>query len=128
MAKASPVEKLNTEITKILAEYSDEINTNMGIVVRSVCGKGAKALRASASQAVKSSDYAKSWKSQVTDGRLYTEGVIYSEVPQLPHLLEYGHVVISGGRVAGRAKAHPHIEPVAKEIVESFEREVMKKL
>ena len=128
MANETPINDLNRALNKILTDYSQEIQTNMGIVIRSTCGKGARELRRESKAKFKGSEYAGGWKSKVEDHRLYTEGTIYNELYSMPHLLEYGHAVIRGGRKVGEAKAHPHIAPVAEKLVSNFEREVKSKL
>jgi len=65
----------------------------------------------------------------VEKGRLSTTVTIYNDHPALPHLLEYGHVTRNGtGRTYAPTPAHAHIAPVEKELVETFEREVVAKL
>jgi len=128
MSKTSPIDKLNSEISKILSEYSSEVDSNLSDAVTKVCSKGAKALRNQSSLTFKGKDYSKSWTHTITKNRLYTEGTIYSKMPGLPHLLEYGHAVVVGGRVCGQAKAHPHIAEVADQLVNEFEKEIKNKL
>jgi len=127
MSNVTPIDKLNVAINKILNDYCQEIDTNMSIVVTKVCAKGAKALREQSAQ-FKGDEYRKDWTYTVSRNRLYTEGTIYNKMPGLPHLLEYGHAVVVGGRVCGKAKAHPHILPVADQLVNEFEREIKSRL
>ena len=128
MAKTTPLDQLNTAIAKILEEYSDDVSANLDAMVQKVCQKGAKAIKDEAASTFNGKDYSKSWTYSVERSRLYSNGVIYSKQPGLPHLLEHGHVIRSGGRVTGRARAFPHIAPVAEKLVNEFEREVEKKL
>lgn len=73
--------------------------------------------------------YARGWKSKTTKTRTGAETVIYQgDRPGLPHLLEFGHPVISGGRTVGQAKAFPHLEPTEKDIVGVYEKELTKVL
>ena len=61
--------------------------------------------------------------------RLSTTVTIYNDHPGLPHLLEYGHVTRNGTKQTfPPTPAHQHIAPVAEELVETFEREVVSKL
>lgn len=128
MAKTTPLEQLNKAITQILQEYSDDVSANLDTMVQKVCQKGTKALKAEAAKAQEGKEYPKSWTSTVERQRLYSNGIIYSRTPGLPHLLEYGHVIRSGGRITGQAKAHTHIAAVAEKLVNEFEREVERKL
>lgn len=128
MAKTTTIAQMNTAIANILNEYSNEVSTNMDIVVKKVCANGAKTLRSQSASTFKGNKYKKSWTYSVEKTRLYSKGAIYSKMPGLPHLLEYGHVVRTGGRVVGKASAHVHIEPVAENLVTEFEREVKRYL
>ena len=128
MATKTPLDQLNTAISKILQEYSDDVSVNLDTMVQKVCQKGAKAIKDQAASTVNGKDYQKSWTYQVERNRLYSNGIIYSKQPGLPHLLEHGHVIRSGGRVTGQARAFPHIAPVAEKLVNEFEREVKNKL
>ena len=120
--------KLDQAISKILTEYSDQINTNMGVVVSKVCGQGAKALRAESSAKFDGNKYAKNWKYKTETGRLYSEGTIYNEMYMMPHLLEFGHALVRGGRKVGQVPGRAHIAPVADKLVTDFEKEVKKYL
>ena len=104
------------------------MSVNLDTMVQKVCQKGAKAIKDQAASTVNGKDYQKSWTYQVERNRLYSNGIIYSKQPGLPHLLEHGHVIRSGGRVTGQARAFPHIAPVAEKLVNEFEREVKNKL
>lgn len=121
MAK-TPIEKLDSEIKKILEEYADDVTKNTGEIVKKVGQKGAKAVKASAAAAVGGSGkYAAGWTYEVEKTRLSTTVTIYNKsLPGLAHLLENGHAKTGGGRVAGR----PHIAPVEQEITKEFEENI----
>lgn len=129
MAK-TPIDKLNEAISKMLSEYEGQIAGNLGEIVENMGKKGAQALKQKSRESVNGSgEYAKGWKSQTTQGRTGATAVIYNDHPGLPHLLEYGHVTRNGtGRTFPRTPAHEHIAPVADEIAETFEKEVLAKL
>lgn len=121
MAKTITPEMFAGTVKDILAGYEAEVDKNMEQVTRKLAKEGAKAVKSAASSKFGGSGkYARGWTSEVQAGRIYSTGVIYNKTPGLPHLLENGHAMRGGGRVAGR----PHIAPVEKEIVEEFISEV----
>lgn len=131
MARKTAIDKLSDAIGDILSEYAEEIGENVGQVAEAMGKKGVQALRAQSRQAlnVHSGDYAKGWKMQVEKGRLNTTVTIYNDHYSLPHLLEHGHVSRNGtGRTFGEVPGREHIAPVEKELVETFQREVVDKL
>lgn len=135
MARKTPVDKLNSAISDILTEYAGEVSESVNEITKEVGKKGAQAVRQQAQQTFPvenreiTGDYAKGWKVQITESRTGTSAVIYNKHPGLPHLLEYGHVTRNGtGRTFPRTPAHEHIAPVAEEIAQTFEKEVLAKL
>ncbi|MBR7187094.1 MAG: hypothetical protein IKD53_00915 [Clostridia bacterium] len=129
MARKLALDKLNEAIAGILNEYAGEIAGNVGEIAAQMGQKGAQALRQKSRETVDGSEYAKGWKSQTETGRTGTTAIIYNDHPGLPHLLEYGHVTRNGtGRTFPRTPAHEHIAPVADELTETFEREVLSRL
>lgn len=130
-AKKTPIDKLGEAISGILSEYEADIQGNLERIVPEIGKKGVQALKASARKALNkdTGEYVKGWKYQVNKQRLSTTVTIYNDHPGLPHLLEYGHVTRNGTkRTFPPTPAHPHIKPVADELVETFEREVVSKL
>lgn len=131
MARRTPIAQLNEAVSGILSEYAEDIDGNLSQIVEKMGKKGAQALKKQAREQFPdgTGDYARGWKSQKEQGRLYTKATIYNEHYGLPHLLEYGHVTRNGtGRVYGSVPGREHIKPVADELVETFEREVVAKL
>lgn len=130
-ARKTPVEKLNSAISDILSAYEADIQGNLERIVPEIGKKGVQALKAEARKKLNqdTGEYVKGWKYQVNKQRLSTTVTIYNDHPGLPHLLEYGHVTRNGTkREFLPTPAHPHIKPVADELVETFEREVVSKL
>lgn len=120
--KAIPIERLGSEIAKIVKEYKEEAVDDTKTLVRRTANKGLQALKGTSS-AVITGRYARGWHVKVFEERLNTTAVIYHQTG-LPHLLENGHATTNGGRVAGR----PHIKPVEEELVQDFVREMEKTL
>lgn len=135
--KVTPLD-LEKEVMKILDEYGQDVNDNLGEIVTEMTKKGVKALRKESEATFgtsksRSKKYAKTWTSQMETGRLSKQGSIYNSQPGLPHLLEFGHVSANGtGRGYSTEKApvkgRKHIEKVEQELVKLFEREVKSKL
>lgn len=136
MARKTAIDKLNETIAKMLDEYGEEVEKNVGEIAERIGKEGVKALRRKSRETfpVKkgrktTGNYAKGWKVQVEKERLRTKVTIYNDHPALPHLLENGHITKNQtGKTYERTPGHPHIAPVEKELVEAFEREVLKKL
>lgn len=122
MAKKVPLDKFQSEIEKILDDYKDNIVESVQDSVEAVTKAGARAVKGEAqSKFGGTGKYAKGWTSKVEKDRLGAHGVIYNKnAPGLPHLLEKGHAIRGGGRVAGRE----HIKPVEEQIVKEFEGKV----
>lgn len=120
---------LASEINKILENYGDEVSQNMSDITQQIGKKGAQTLRNESKNAFGGTgDYAKGWTTKSVKNLLYTTVTIYNKTPGLPHLLEHGHAVVAGGRVAGQYSGKAHIAPVEQRLIEEFEREVKAKL
>lgn len=125
MARLITIDQFASSIHDILEKYGDEINENMDEAVKAVSRKGAQAVKSAASSTFNGNKYASGWTSKTETGRTSSHGTIYNRtVPGLPHLLENGHAMRGGGRVAGR----PHIKPVEEKIIQEFEQEVRKSI
>ncbi|MBQ3339748.1 MAG: hypothetical protein IJG82_09215 [Atopobiaceae bacterium] len=59
--------------------------------------------------------YLKSIRSTVKGKGEDAQGICYSTMPGLPHLLEKGHAIMGGGR----SRAFPHVAPAAETAFES---------
>ncbi len=136
MARKLALDKLNEAIAGILNEYAGEIAGNVGEIAAQMGQKGAQALRQKSREVFPvdkrrsiTGEYAKGWTYKTEQTRTGTTDTIYNTHPALPHLLEYGHVTRNGtGRTFPRTPAHEHIAPVADELTETFEREVLSRL
>lgn len=130
------IDNFDKAIEKILDDYSGEVNKNVDLITKRVGQRGAQLLRNESastfpvptSNRKSTGKYASGWTAKTEKSRLYTTVTIYNKTPGLPHLLEHGHIVKAGGRVAGKAPAYVHIAPVETKIINEYEREVINKL
>lgn len=123
-SQKTPAARLAEMIGAVLDEYAEGVQDDLAGVTNKIAKAGAKALRAASRTTFGGSgEYAKGWtvETGTTKHRqIVAEATIYNKIPGLPHLLEYGHANWNGGRTPG----HPHIAPVEKQIVESYENAV----
>ena len=126
MARVVPIDRLATEVEKILQDYGEDVQQNLNEITSAMAKKGAQTLRSQSRGTFGGSGkYAKGWTSQAVTGRLSAQGTIYNkDVPGLPHLLENGHANRNGGRTPGRE----HIKPVEEALIKEFEQKVKSKL
>lgn len=114
------IDSLDKAIEKALNQYADDVTMTVKDLSKKFAKEGAKSVGQAASSMFGGGRYARSWTSQYEESRLSAQGVIYSKMPGLPHLLEKGHAKRNGGRVGGRV----HIQPVEEELAQAFERAV----
>ncbi len=126
MARKVSADAFSSAISKVIAEYSDNVQENLGEITKQLAKRGAKEVKAKSRTTFGGSGkYANGLTSRYETGRFSAQGTIYNgAVPGLPHLLENGHAKRGGGRPPGRV----HIAPVEEEIVKQFENEVKSKL
>ena len=128
MAKVT-LANFDSEVKKILDAYGDEVSQNLDVITQQVGKKGAQMLRNESKSAFnRTGRYASGWTSKVERNRLYTTVIIYNRTPGLPHLLEHGHAIVSGGRAVGHYDGKTHIAPVENKLVKDYQREVIEKL
>lgn len=119
-SQITTADNLDKALDKVLKQYANDVTMTVKDLSKKFAKEGAKAVGQAASATFGGGKYARSWTSLYEEGRLSAQGVIYSKVPGLPHLLEKGHAKRGGGRVSGRV----HIQPVEEELAEAFERAV----
>lgn len=135
MARKTALDKLNDALSDILNQYAGEVQDNVAQIAEDMGRRGVQALRAKSRETFpvkggkSSGKYARGWTMQTEKTRLGATVTIYNEHPGMPHLLEHGHVNRNGTRrTFGQTPGHEHIKPVADELAETFEREVVSKL
>lgn len=131
MARKTAMDKFEEAMKDILNDYGEDIGEHLAEVTAEMGKKGAQALRRQSKEKLEqhTGEYAKGWKYDFHQTRRYAKTVLYNEHYSLPHLLEHGHVTRNGtSRVFPETPAHEHIAPIEKELVETFEREVLEKL
>ena len=88
-----------------------------------------QALRNQTKATFEGKKYASGWTYTAFKERLYTTVVIHNKKQAgLAHLLENGHVKANGTGRYGQWEGRKHIEPVEKELVAQYEREVTQAL
>lgn len=125
MATKTTIDGLSEAIADVLEEYDHEVKEKSKRVVKRVAMKCKRDISAAAPK--KSGEYAKSWASKTTKNTEDSlEITLYSKMPGLPHLLEYGHVINLYGTILGVGGARPHIgkaeQAANKELVKELER------
>lgn len=120
--------QLSTTLKKILDEYGEDVLDYVDEAIVKTAMEAQKEVKKTSPK--KSGRYAKGWsvdKKETSEGPYET---IYNKnTYQLTHLLEFGHVLKVGGRVAGTVSAKPHIAPIQDKTPDIFEKklkEVMK--
>ena len=110
------------DISKILEEYSYEIQDGITELAEEIANEGKNKLKNNKdTYKVRTGKYNKGWRVKTEKGARYVHTTIHNATDyQLTHLLENGHATRNGGRT----KAYKHIEPVADDCSEKFEREV----
>lgn len=108
---------LVNEITRAVQQYTQDVKDEVEKAADEISNNMVKAIKHGSPKLT--GNYAKGW------GRVKTKNgfIIRNRTDyQLTHLLEYGHAMRSGGRVA----AHVHIRPVEEHYVKQFEKRVEK--
>lgn len=107
MAETCTPEQLPQVIERYMREYGEKAEKAVRKDILSVSKEAQDKLRSTSPRRYGS--YAESWSRRIQNGSLGSvTTTLYSRLPGLPHLLEFGHALRGGGR----ARAMPHIAPV----------------
>lgn len=116
------LDNLAAEISSQLEDFRDNTVEVMDSAVKRVARETVKDIQKNIDGAgIGGTEYRKSWAQKQDPnmrGKWASGRVVYSKMPQLPHLLEHGHAKVNGGRVEGR----PHIAPAEEAAVKKLER------
>ncbi|HHX0261583.1 TPA: HK97 gp10 family phage protein [Enterococcus faecalis] len=125
MAKAIHISELSKEISKIVREYTEEVETNVGEATEIAAKETLQELKQNSPK--RSGKYARNWRKKKQGP---TKQVIYQNDPtyRLTHLLENGHALKRGGRKVGQVVAKPHIEAAEEKAIASLEKELVRRL
>lgn len=108
----------SASMNELFGEVSVAAGESIDVAVRAGSKAGAKAWRKNIpASGIKKGEgyYLKSIRFVVKGKGEDAEGICYSTMPGLPHLLEKGHAVMGGGR----SRAFPHVAPAAETAFES---------
>lgn len=119
MAKYTSV----TDIKNILEDYSNDIQDGITKSAEQVAEEGKNKLKATTNTyQIRTGKYNKGWKVSEKKGKGFVHTTIHNSTNwQLTHLLEKEHLKRDGKNYT---KAFVHIEPVEKECISEFQKDV----
>jgi len=114
------IDNFGAELQKILDDYGQNVTEKTRLAVLEAA-KVAKQ-ETSAASPTRTGKYSKGWAVKEENiSRLRTEAIVYNRSRyQLAHLLEKGHAMRNGGRVAARV----HIKPAEEHAIKNMEEAV----
>lgn len=125
MGSKISIKELATEITKELAQYSEDVAEEIKKEVENVAKETVQDIKENSLQ--KTGEYKKGWtyKVQFENRESIRIRVYNKKKPQLTHLLENGHLIKSkSGKVIGRVEPHPHIRLAEQRAEKQLTRKV----
>lgn len=120
MADTIDIGRMADTVVAMLAEYKDLTNEVLASAVKKTVSETVARLKTDPTPK-QTGGYRKSWRKRVTvrpSGSI--QAVVYSKMPHLTHLLEFGHAKV--GKKGGRTKAIPHIKPAEEFAVQRVEQ------
>lgn len=111
------------DINDLLNEYSYDIQEGIKEAAFKVAEDGKNKLKVTSPK--RTGSYRKGWRVDKRSGTGYVHATIYNATNwQLTHLLEKPHVIRNQYGTWGTSKPQVHIEPVEKECIEAYKRDV----
>ena len=111
------------DINKILNEYSNDIQEGIKETAFKVAEDGKNKLKVTSPK--RTGSYRKGWRVDKRSGKGFVHATIYNSTDwQLTHLLEKPHVIRNQYGTWGTSKPQVHIEPVEKECIQEFQKDV----
>ena len=111
------------DISKILEEYSQEIQEGISNKTIEVAKYGANKLKNTSPK--RTGKYAKGWRVATEKGYSSIKCTIYNATDyQLTHLLEKEHLLRNGQLYSPQKSGTVHIEPVEEECIQKYTSEV----
>lgn len=115
-------DQLSNEMSDLLRTFNGKVSESVEFAASQAASEAISIIRSGSATPRNNGDYAKSWTKKKLSDASY---VVYSKKPNLPHLLEKGHLIVSYGKKHGRTKARPHIKPAEEKSIARFE-EILK--
>lgn len=111
---------LDIAFEKIFADYVGVVSDDVKAAAKKAASDCVKELKQTSPK--KTGAYAKGWqaKKEAENASGVTYRVRNKTRYYLTHLLEYGHPIVRGGKVVGRAKAIAHIRPAEQKAENEF--------
>lgn len=107
------------DIQDILNDYSLDIQEGIQEEAEKIAKKGVAELKVTSPK--RTGKYAKGWRVKTNKGRGYIDCTIHNSTNyQLTHLLEKGHLTITGKKVAAKT----HIAPVEQKCIKEYEKNI----
>lgn len=115
------------QISKILNEYSEEVDEVVRKDAKKAADKTARKLKSSSPK--RKGGYAQGWRVKSTATGILTGYTVYNaKKPGLTHLLEHGHLSRNQYGTYGRVGGRAHIKPAEAEGIREFEAMVRQDL
>ena len=106
MARKVTLEQFGAALEKIVDEYADSVYKTGIHAVEQATKQAQREVKANSS-GIGHGKYSGGWSTQVDKTEISATGYVYNRRPGLPHLLEFGHAKVNGGRT----EARPHVQP-----------------
>ena len=120
MANVS-IDGFAAEMTRLMREYTDDVTEGVSREVDNTAKAVCNAVKAGAPK--DSGKYAAGWGVTKQGTRESPKRIVWNKkYPGLPHLLEFGHAMVGGGRVSGRAHIRPAYEAHGAQLPEHIAR------